>query len=427
MIDTNDNNDLLKTINSLNLGVVVVDKELKVELINEGFNKLWKTSADDFTLGDPFRKLIDINRDNGIYAVEDEKWEEYIDTRLNEISEGDVEPRELVRADNTHLIYSVTNLSQGRRLISYFDITAQKKHEKELEEARNSTKQYQARLTEAIDSLEDGFVIYDEKDKLVACNDAFGNQFGEGKKFLKTGHTFYDMTSKLIKSGIIPIEKGKEREFLDNLMLQRCSEEGIEKTFQTHERQRDKRSKSGDLVGIRTDITELKAREEELEDLSKLLQDTTDAMVQGMAVFENGILKFFNPTLIKLLDLKKTNLKIGMSYERFLTVLKDTGHYGRGKAAEKTFKENLASLHANTQRKLERQGLNGKFFQVDVIPQKGKRLTLSYTDITDSMEARKQLEERKALVDSILRASENAVIVTKGFNELITYNDRALK
>jgi len=413
------------------MGVVVVDKGLKVQLINEGFNTIWKTNAEDFKVGDPFRKLIDINRNNGIYDVEDENWEEYITTRLAEIKKGNIEPHELIRVDGTHLLYSVTNLTYGRRLISYFDITKQKQHEIELQKAQQSTQDSKTQLTEAIEALEDGFVIYDNKDKLLAYNAAFKKTFGEAGKHLKIGRSYREMTMKLLKSGIVPIEQGKEEEFLEKLIEERNSNDGLEKIFQTHDgkwvRQRDVRSEAGYLVGTRTDITELKLREEELEDLSRVMQKTADAMVQGMAVFEEGRLTLFNPALFKLLKIKENQIEIGTTFREFLNVIKDIGHYGEGKKAEEAISENLKSLKGGKHHSVERQGVNGETFQVDVIPQGGHDIILTYTDITESKEASKLIEERKELMDSILEASDNALIVTKGFGELVTFNNKALE
>ena len=127
--------DLVDTLNSVSLAVVVVDRDLKCEVINDSFYKLWKIDLDSFGPGSPFRALMDINRHNGVYDVKDADWENYVATRTAEIRKGNVEPRHFERADGVHMIYSVTNLSSERRLISYFDISEQKQREVQLQEA----------------------------------------------------------------------------------------------------------------------------------------------------------------------------------------------------------------------------------------------------------------------------------------------------
>ncbi len=127
--------DLVDTLNSVSLAVVVVDRDLKCEVINNSFYKLWKIDLNSFGPGSPFRALMDINRHNGVYDVKDADWENYVATRTAEIRKGNVEPRHFERADGVHMIYSVTNLSSERRLISYFDISEQKQREVQLQEA----------------------------------------------------------------------------------------------------------------------------------------------------------------------------------------------------------------------------------------------------------------------------------------------------
>jgi PAS domain S-box-containing protein len=127
--------DLVQTINSMSLGVVIVDEQLRCEIVNEAFYRIWNISDHVFGKGAHFRELMDINRYNGVYSVEDDAWEGYVASRLSEIAAGNVAPRHFERADGTHMIYAVTNLSSRRRLITYFDITDQKQREAELERA----------------------------------------------------------------------------------------------------------------------------------------------------------------------------------------------------------------------------------------------------------------------------------------------------
>jgi len=160
------------------------------------------------------------------------------------------------------------------------DINELRQRELEAEEA-------QSRLQDAITNLDDGFVIFDKDDRLVVCNEVFRQQFGDGAKFLVKGETFENMTTKIAFSGFIPNIEGKETEFVDNLIKQRNSDVGLSKTFQRHDgewiRQRDKRTPSGDLVGVRTNITELKEREHDLEEATKIAEGAERAKSEFLA------------------------------------------------------------------------------------------------------------------------------------------------
>ncbi|MEM7215749.1 MAG: PAS-domain containing protein [Pseudomonadota bacterium] len=567
MASDKSNKDLLTTINSLDMGVVVVNEDLKVQLINKAFYRIWNAAEDTLNVGDDFRLLIDINRDNNIYDVKDEDWEDYIASRLAEVKKGNVKPREFVRADGVHLLYSVTNLSDKRRLISYFDITDQKQKADELEKARGEIKTIQQRMIEAIETIDDGFVIFDEEDRLVVFNDAFRQQFGEGGKFLIPGKTYREMTTNLVNSGIIPVEKGKEEEFVQSLIEKRRSDEGVDKTFKAHDgkwiKQRDRRTESGNLVGLRTNVTEMmeneqqlmesqdlmstillasenaflvtdkeeniiryndyfldilsssrelfeqcktltcvfsvlydrreikplhkvemtkdeflsfakeiyrnaikkpqtlmlvdgrylryrvreigdehivhsyvdittemeninkiKLREAEITEASRLLSDTTNDMAQGMIVFEDYALKFFNPALLEILDVSKEEVQIGMPLEDYLETLQAKGHFGSGEAAEEAVKANLEIILSHEKQQIERETPGGSYVQVDITPHDDDRVTVTYTDITQIRMRDMEVQKTLNLLEEITDASRQGILVL-GSENIEFFNPKA--
>ena len=128
--------DFSAAINNMDVGLVLVDKELNTLIINDAFHEIWGTSSEDFKLGENFRSLMDVNREKDIYDVEDGNWENYVQSRLDEIQQGNVEAREFFRADGKVLVYSCSVLSNGQRLLSYADITDYKHREEELTKAQ---------------------------------------------------------------------------------------------------------------------------------------------------------------------------------------------------------------------------------------------------------------------------------------------------
>lgn len=127
--------DMKAVMDAMQMGVVLLDRDLNILFINKANYKLWHWDNSQIWLGDPFRTLIDINRYRGIYDVKDEDWEDYVASRINEIAKGDIAPRELARLDGVTMIYSCTALSDGKRLVCYFDISEQKKAELTLKHA----------------------------------------------------------------------------------------------------------------------------------------------------------------------------------------------------------------------------------------------------------------------------------------------------
>ena len=124
--------DLERALDSMTMGVVLLDADLNATIINKAFYEIWSVGPQDVAIGSPFRALMDVNRDNGIYDIEPNQWESYVASRLAEIRAGDVAPREFQRADGRTIIYSVTALSEGKRLVCYYDVSEMKNREAEL-------------------------------------------------------------------------------------------------------------------------------------------------------------------------------------------------------------------------------------------------------------------------------------------------------
>ena len=182
--------DLRATLDSLEMGVVVVDRNLKVLVINNAFFTIWKAAKGSLGPGDHFRKLIDINRNNGIYPVADEEWEDYIATRLSEITSGNVATREFERADGVCLTYSVTNLSKGRRLVSYYDITEQKANTQRLAEEKEKSIALQEDLVTTLDSLDMAVVVVNRDLQVQLINSAFSKIWNTPEGAFKPGDHF---------------------------------------------------------------------------------------------------------------------------------------------------------------------------------------------------------------------------------------------
>src|SRR5690606_5652438 len=110
----------------------------------------------------------------GIYDVADEDWEAYVASRLAEIRAGDGAPREFRLADGCVMIYSVTALPGGKRLVSYVDVTDMKEREAELADALEKTHLAAA----VINGAQDNIFVKDSGLRFVFVNEAFARLFG---------------------------------------------------------------------------------------------------------------------------------------------------------------------------------------------------------------------------------------------------------
>ena len=273
--------DLERIVDSLDVGILLLDADLNTEIVNRAFYKIWNLDESAALAGRPFRRLIDANRYNGIYDVEDEAWEDYVATRVAEIMAGDVAPRELARADGSTLIYSVTALSGGKRLVSYFDITEMKARELELADVHE-----RSRLAEAvIDSIRDPIFVKDEQLRFVLVNQAIA-ALHDTTVDAMTGTRGIDhvdapaaLSFEENERGVI--ETGTPYEVEENFEVT-----GIGRSRIVRKSRVEMESGNRYVAGFLLDVTPLKTRELEAEEARRHLAGVLESLPAGVIIYD---------------------------------------------------------------------------------------------------------------------------------------------
>ncbi|WP_298380585.1 ATP-binding protein [Azospirillum sp.] len=133
--------------------------------------------------------------------------------------------------------------------------------------AEREARQAHARLLDAIDSIPDGFVLYDAQDRLVLCNQRYRALFATHPDLLTPGTPFETVLRETVRRGLyhMPPET-VEPWFTQRLALHREGGPPIEVRLRDGRwlRIEERRTSDGGAVGLRTDITDLKNRALEL-------------------------------------------------------------------------------------------------------------------------------------------------------------------
>ncbi len=138
-----------------------------------------------------------------------------------------------------------------------------------------------AQLVEAVENINEGFVLYDSEDRLVICNRKFREAYKIVADQLKTGVTSEQILRAATERGQFPQAAGKTEEWIANRLEQRRR---FDPPFEQQlaggrwHMVSDRATRDGGLVGIRTDITELKRRELELREARKSLEAQAERM-----------------------------------------------------------------------------------------------------------------------------------------------------
>lgn len=146
---------------------------------------------------------------------------------------------------------------------------------RELSAARAEAEAASSRLSEAIANISEGFVLFDAKDRLVISNAKYREYYALSANAIRPGQTFEEMLRAGVASGQYAEAKGDPERFVTD-RLRRRKELGDAFEQRLGDGRwlmiSDRRTREGGLVGIRTDITEIKRREQELEDAKQTLQ-----------------------------------------------------------------------------------------------------------------------------------------------------------
>ncbi|MDP3539190.1 MAG: bacteriohemerythrin [Azonexus sp.] len=156
----------------------------------------------------------------------------------------------------------------------------------ERKRAELAAKKAHALLQEAVSNVAIGFTIYDEQDRLVACNEAYLNFYSTSRDLIVPGTTFEEIVRKGAERGQYAAAIGRIDEWVrervsqhqaaDGTLLEQLLDDGRWLMIIEH------RTPSGFIVGNRIDISERKRVEAELEQhqhhLESLVEERTAAL-----------------------------------------------------------------------------------------------------------------------------------------------------
>ena len=149
----------------------------------------------------------------------------------------------------------------------------------EFHHAQEERLRAEATLNTALGSISEGFVIYDEQDRLVLCNDAYRNIYAISGPAMQLGETFETIVRYGVEHGQYPDvgETKEEREAWVAQRLQRHNRPG-EPFIQVVNPNRwllvEERVTEDNLrVGVRTDVSKLSEAKNEAERLGLIIEN----------------------------------------------------------------------------------------------------------------------------------------------------------
>lgn len=169
---------------------------------------------------------------------------------------------------------------------------------RELNEEIARRKQIQDQLSEAVENMSEGFVIYDADDRLVLCNSRNREFYADSADLFVTGTHIEEILRAGIERGQYVETTGEAEEWIAWRLARFHNPSGVfveklssGKWIQISEH----KTSNGRTICVRTDITDLKSREKELLESETKIRSILDNTADSIITFDDrGAVETFN-------------------------------------------------------------------------------------------------------------------------------------
>ncbi len=221
--------------------------------------------------------------------------------------------------------------------LAVFRATAIEVKESNIREIREARR----RLVDAIESISEGFSLYDADDKLIIFNRRYRDMHGSGSiDAVKQGVSFETIIRHAAASGEIRGAEDRVEAWVAERLVRHRDPEG------THVQRRadgrwiqinERRTDDGGTVAIYTDITEMKQAEQAIQESEQRLRVIAEAAPMAVLIvtFDDGIVRYANQRFCEMFGLDASSV-VGIAAralyvdpkhrKRFIEELRERGH-----------------------------------------------------------------------------------------------------
>jgi len=261
--------DLESVVESLPVGIVVVDGIGVIELVNGAFQSLWDGVLPPMR-GRPLGELMRFLRDQG---GESEggcgSSLESHEQALCSIRSGTRSAREVAYANGRTLIEAGCTISGDRCLLTFIDITDRREREREVLETRSALEDVGSLMKDAVSSMSQGLLIV-EDGTVVLSNEALASMIAMPAHLLQPGARLADLVQSCADreiAGFVGDERVETRDFGRILFTGKPATLTVFSGYQRWLRLDVTPTGRGRSVVVFSDITDIKSREDELRRL----------------------------------------------------------------------------------------------------------------------------------------------------------------
>lgn len=281
---------LQAAVEAVSEGFVLWDADDRLVMCNDVYRRYFAGMQEMVVPGATFAAIVRRGYELGMFpdaGPEFDQWFAVVQARRRSVSGR----REQHLARGQWLMISDRRLADGGTVSVYSDISEMKRREAELAEAvdrlgvaRDEAAKARVQLTEAIEAISEGFALFDANDRLVLWNSRFVDFYRPVAHIIRAGARFRDMLTAVAHGGLLDLGTRSPEEWVEWRLAIHRAPAGSPELKLTSGRWvtvSERRTQEGGIVGVYSDVTELKDREQQLAGLVDSLAVARDEALEA--------------------------------------------------------------------------------------------------------------------------------------------------
>ena len=248
-------------VESISDAFVLYDVDGNLIFANTKFKEVYKEIAHLMVPGVSFETLFRGEIEAGLHPERPQGIEAFVTQRVADFFKGDLTVERHL-SDGRWLLVAERKTQNGETVGTRTDVTELKHREEEATRAEQ-------KLLDAIESISEGFILFDDQERMVMRNSKYLDFFPIFEGMDMTGKTYEELVDIVVESDVVSTDEIDMKAWREQRLEQFKAVDGVhlEKIGDGRWIQsRERRTKSGGVVGIRTDVTDIVNAEKKSQD-----------------------------------------------------------------------------------------------------------------------------------------------------------------
>ncbi|MDH3668845.1 MAG: PAS-domain containing protein [Paracoccaceae bacterium] len=281
----------------------------------------------------------------------------------------------------------------------------------------------------AIETISDGFVLYDEDTRVRLANSKYREMLGEIAPIVQPGVELSEILAAQAKSNLAQLEGQPVEEWVEERVARHrdVPQSVDERTFgDTWVRISKRDTPDGGKVAVYTDITEIKHREEEALAARQRFEEAIEAISSGFALFDaDDRLVIWNSRFRDYFARMADVFVPGTTFREMLAASIERGLLPAAEGNKEEFLESLLAERARGIGKVRENRLSdGLWLQIRDHRTKDGGLVSIYTDVSELKTSEQQAQAARQRFEEAIEAISSGFALFDAEDRLVLWNSR---